>query len=128
MALDLSVITPLLRQLWSDTMDIEGCYGSENPDGSTEPANMTPKASGIQCKLSLKNLDSPYNRDFDRTVTKVIPRISCGVEAPVAKGDFITVFRRNHVGTVLQVYKGSAGLPAVFQSHQEFEIMQEGQA
>lgn len=128
MALDLSIITPLIRQLWTDSMDITGYSDSENADGSTEPANLTPKASERPCKLSYKRPDNPDNKDFAREPIKLTLRVSCDVTEPVAKGDFVRVSRKNCQGTVLQVYEGAAGLPAMFQSHQEFEIVREGQA
>jgi hypothetical protein len=126
--LNLAGIAPVLRLLWTDSMDITGYTETQNDDGSTNPNAPIAKAEGIKCKLSFSRLDDPENREIDREPLLLIPKVICGTDAPVTKGDLITVRRYDSAGNITATYEGIAGLPAMYGSHQEFEIAEKGQA
>lgn len=112
-----------LSGMYTDSMDI-----TEYTDDDTDPNVSVVKDTGIPCKISFKDLDSPDTHELDRDPIHVIPKIICGLDVPVAKGDSITAHRKGIKGNAIATYTGQAGLPAMFLTHQEFQILQEGQS
>lgn len=124
----LTLMRKVNNMLYTDTLDIYR-FGEvrESDHTTTTDYPATPTHEGIPCRISKKDFDSTLLTGGDSNPTNYQMEIFCGPEVNVKKGDRI-VLTKVIEGIRTIEYEGIAGLPAVYETHQEFLMSHGGDA
>lgn len=130
MGLTLTGFENILALLWNDRMDITTTEEiSDVADDAVYPEE--PQQVDVPCRISMPNLDKVENANELREPVELRPRIFCSPSIQVRPGDRITVRRCHSDGEVYATFTGlasTAGKANVWENHQEFELVMEGDA
>lgn len=107
----------------SDLIDIGRKTTITSPDGfEVETDPKIPLYKDIPCHIDYQSQDNP---DVSNQPTKPIIMsltIHCGTLTDVKNGDYITAYKRNGNGDVIEKYSGVAGEPTQYQSRMQFSV------
>lgn len=124
----LTSFTPIIASTFTDKMDIYHYQNSTNTSrtvATTLPS--TPSKSSVPCRISFIKIESPLPDQVDGVPISTTPKLFCPVGCGIREGDYVEV-RRMRNGTVIGTYKGVAGLPNIFETHQEVLLGVKGYA
>lgn len=127
--MDLSVFSDLLEGLYTDLLSIQRHVEVSNEDGTTG-IQITTVATDIDCRISFQYGGRDMARSFevDRNPIDLSAKVFCDQDVDVRKGDILRVERRGSDQRAFAVYKGIANMPFHYETHQEIEIIQMGDA
>lgn len=122
--IDLSQYKGIVNQLFSDKLDIYRYTSSLNDDGTTKPSLPdTPLYSNIPCRISFsRTIDLTTDITVNKLPIHLIPKVFCDTSIDIKAGDYIVITRKN------TQYKGIAGKPNVYETHQEISLTVGGDA
>lgn len=122
--IDLSKYKGIVNQLFTDKLDIYRYGSSQNEDGTT--ATNLPKKplySNIPCRISFsRTIDLTTDLAINKLPIHLIPKVFCDTSIDIKAGDYIIITRNN-----IQ-YKGIAGMPNMYETHQEINMTVGGDA
>lgn len=101
----------------TDKIDIGRRTSIVNPDGTEgETTPTTPIYTDVPCHISFSNYDNPDpNTAETRPVNKSLV-INCSLDVDLQNGDFITAYKLDNSGNVIETYSGVIGEPTSSQS------------
>ena len=111
------MISEALQIMDTDKMDISRKTPIKNPDGTTgETSNIEPFYKDVPCHISFKTADNPDSGtiDIEPIITGV--QINCSLDVDLQKDDYITAYKLDANGNILETYTGIIGFPTVTQS------------
>ena len=122
--IDLSKYSNVFSQLYTDKLDIYRHTNSTNEDGTIKTKlPETPLYSSIPCRISFsRTIDLTTDKAINKLPIHLIPKVFCNTDVDIKAGDYLIITRKN------TQYKGIAGMPNVYESHQEISITVEGDA
>lgn len=115
-------ITSVISKLYTDTVSVYRSTPTVNPDGTTDTIrNTTTVYTNIPCRISFTRAwDRPDKQIDGENPIEYRPTIHCSPEYSIVSGDYLEVKRV--IGNSFKMYKGMAGDPRVYESHQEILI------
>ena len=115
--INFGAISNALKLLDTDKMDIGRRTEVVNPDGTTGETNPNaPLYTNIPCHISFQTADNPNSNTVDVEPIITGLDINCSLEVDLQKGDYVTAYKLDNAGNVLETYKGIIGYPTVTQS------------
>lgn len=106
-----------IARLYTDLAEIYRHSQVDNDDGSSD--YILPDApiyANIPCRISFERIDPPFEQaEGGRPITTSV-KIFADPKTDIKAGDYINVARGN------EVYSGSAGQPAMYESHLEVTL------
>lgn len=103
--------------MYKDSVDIYRYTKESNLDGSTtQKLKDVPELQSIPCMLDIKTADDP-DPDGDANSLKVVYTLFSDNEILFKKGDYLKVSKRG------VIYKLIAGLPIIYDYHQEIPLI-----
>lgn len=101
----------------TDKIDIARRQEIINPDGTTGETDIdTPIYTNIACHISFDNIDNPDpNTAQTRPIIKALT-INCPIDIDLQNGDFITAYKLDITGNVIETYSGVIGEPSTSMS------------
>ena len=118
--MDYSKVRQIIENEFKDKFTSYNYVTAKNTDGTTATNRVkTPKLIDIPCKLSFLNYDSPTQGQVDTNLILLNPKIFFSLDYNIQAGDYLEVSCIGQDGSVLQVYKGIAGMPNVYITHKE---------
>lgn len=96
----------------TDKIDIARRVEIVNPDGTTSESGIdTPLYKDIYCHISFSQIDNPNpNTAETRPIIKTLV-INCPIEIDLQNGDFITAYKLDYLGNIIESYSGVIGEP-----------------
>lgn len=119
----------LLNLLYTDLMDVLTYEPVINADGTTGIQKTTTlKYQNIPCRISLRSPDPSANGS--QLVNPIYQglKVFCGTSLKVEKGDFLEVRRLSDNKAVISRHFGVVNQSMKYPTHQELELVQEGDA
>ena len=122
--IDLSKYKGIVNQLFTDKLDIYRYGASQNEDGTTSTNLPTkPLYSNIPCRISFsRTIDLTTDLAINKLPIHLIPKVFCDTSIDIKAGDYIIITRNN------TQYKGIAGNPNMYETHQEISMTVGGDA
>lgn len=122
--IDLSQYKGIVNQLFTDKLDIYRHNNSLNDDGTTKTDLPTTSLySNIPCRISFsRTIDLTTDKAINKLPIHLIPKVFCDTSIDIKAGDYIIITRNN------TQYKGIAGNPNMYETHQEISMTVEGDA
>lgn len=106
-------IGEVMKAFDTDKIDISRKIEITNPDGTTgESMGDTPLYKDIYCHISFESIDNP---DPNTAETKPIIEaltINCSLDIDLQNGDYITAYKLDNEGNIIETYKGTIGEPS----------------
>jgi hypothetical protein len=119
----------LISTLYNDKLDINRYQKVLQVDSTTKSVLSTiPLYSDVPCRISFSSIDNADNESQSSNIKYQRIVLFCAVSVDIQKGDFVTAYRMQDDGSVLATYTGKCGLPSVYASHKEVELVQKGDA
>lgn len=125
----LSSLKKIYAKMYMDRVDITRHGKKLNEDGTTsiEPESI-PILANAPCRISFTKADVPDSGSDDRNPYEEQAKIFCSPDIEVRKGDMISGKKIDESGSVLDIYMGRASKPLKYVTHQEFTLIQGGDA
>lgn len=122
--IDLTMYAGIASQLYTDKLDIYRHTTSLNADGTTRTGlPETPLYEGVACRISFsRTIDLTTDKAINKLPIHIIPKVFCNTDVDIQAGDYLVITRKN------AQYKGLAGKPNVYETHQEISITVGGDA
>jgi hypothetical protein len=125
-------ITPFLRILWNDEMDVYKTHEESHRGEISNVYDNTPTLTSVQCQISFSssNFDKPVDENVLKEGILNTATIFCETSVDVNPGDKLKIRRKSN-GVVFEEYAGlviKSGLPNKRFSHQEILVNLEGDA
>lgn len=120
----------LLTTMYSDKLYIRRYETITNEDYSTsiKLQDLT-TIEAIPCRISFATQDLSELTRIDYNNIEMQVKVFCSFNTDIKKGDLVRVERmQDEDNTEIESYEGIAGLPYRFSTHQEFIIIQKGEA
>ena len=126
----LAFIGSLLSSMYADKLTVKRFTKVTNPDGTIGMSKaQTEVYIDKNCRISFESEDNSLANKEDTNPKNIQVKIFCDNTLDINKGDTLIVKRMAEDGiTVLATYKGLAGLPSKFVSHQEILMSEVGDA
>lgn len=117
------IMSKALEIFDTDKIDIGRRIEIENPDGTTGETNPNqPIYTNIPCHISFISADNPDSNSVDTKPIITGLRINCSLDVDLQNGDYITAYKLDNKGNVLETYKGVIGFPTVTESRKSAEM------
>lgn len=117
------IMSKALEIFDTDKIDIGRRLEIENPDGTTGETNPNqPIYINIPCHISFISADNPDSNSVDTKPIITGLRINCSLDVDLQNGDYITAYKLDNAGNVLETYKGIIGFPTVTESRKSAQM------
>ena len=105
-------IAEAMKAFDTDKIDIARRIEIINPDGTTTESGIdTPLYKDIACHISFSAVDNPDpNTAETRPIIKALV-INCPIEIDLQNGDYITAYKLDVLGNIIESYTGVIGEP-----------------
>lgn len=122
--IDLTQYKGIVSQLFTDKLDIYRHTAEQNEDGTIKTGlPTTPLYSNIPCRISFsRTIDLTTDLTINKLPIHLIPKVFCDTSIDIKAGDYIIITRNN------TEYKGIAGKPNMYETHQEVSLTVGGDA
>lgn len=122
--IDLSKYRGIVNQLFTDKLDIYRHSVEENEDGTIKTGLPNkPLYSNIPCRISFsRTIDLTTDVAINKLPIHLIPKVFCDTSIDIKAGDYIIITRNS------TQYKGIAGKPNMYETHQEISLTVGGDA
>lgn len=121
--INFGIISNALTLLDTDKMDIGRRTPIINPDGTEGETNPEePIYKDVPCHISFVSSDNPDPNTVDTKPVITGLTINCELTVDLQKGDYITAYKLDNEGNVLETYKGIIGFPQTTESRKSAEM------
>ena len=121
--INFGIMSNALQMLDTDKIDIGRRTIIINPDGTEGETNPEqPIYKDVPCHISFVSADNPDPETVDMDPVITALTINCPLDVDLQKGDYITAYKLDDNGNVLEKYKGIIGYPETTESRKSAQM------